>query len=87
MIELGKKAKLVGTERWKTLKVGKKPLHGKPEAFPNLEDGHKVIGVYDHGSGEEAAVCENLEEMQRLYEDRSFDGVLQINWYTAPTLG
>lgn len=88
MFELGKKGECFGTEFLKPLKgqFGQ-PIYEKPTTFPTLGKDESVICGYDQGLGERLIVCENLEDMQQLYDSYAQGCALQINWYTGKDVG
>jgi hypothetical protein len=44
-------------------------LHERPEVMPWLAEGYRLIAIYDRPEGEQAVVCETVEDVQRLWDD------------------
>ena len=88
MFELGKKEECFGTKLLKPLKgqFGQ-PFYGRPTTFPTLGKNESVICGYDQGLGERLIVCENLADMQQLYDSYAQGWALRINWYTGEDVG
>lgn len=83
MFELGKKEECFGTELLKPITN----LYGNPMRFPTLDEDESVICGYDQGLGERLIVCENLTDMQELYDNYEQGYALQIRWYTGKDVG
>jgi len=83
MQELGKKDKIFGADKLLPLKIP----YGRPTEMPTLGKDEKVICGYDQGLGERIFVCENLEDMQTLYDAYAKGGALRINWYKGEDPG
>lgn len=62
-------------------------IAGRPVRFPALASHDVVVAGYDQGLGERMIVCENLVEMQQIYDSYAQGGALTLNWYTGPDPG
>ena len=82
MYELGKKSEIFGTDLLKPLN-----LYGRPTSMPTLVGNEMVICGYDQGLGERMIVCENMQDMQELYDGYARGGALNIHWYTSDDPG
>lgn len=82
MQELGKKSDIFGVEKLVSLRV-----NGNPTKMPVLEKDEKLICGYDQGLGERIFVCDNLEDMQTLYDSYAKGGALRIHWYKGADPG
>lgn len=82
MVELGKKSEIFGADLLKSLW-----LSGRPTSMPSISGNEKVICGYDQGLGERIIVCENLQDMQELYDAYARGGALNISWYTGDDPG
>jgi len=82
MYELGKKDEIFGADKLVPLNISRKPTE-----YPALKEGEKVICGYDQGLGERLFVCDNLEDMQRLYAGYYSGGALSIQWYKGDDPG
>ena len=82
MTQLGMKDKIRGTELLEPLEN-----EGRPESWRYiLKPGHKVICGYDRGGGELLIACDNLVEMQQLYDAYARGAAVRIQWYSVPEL-
>lgn len=88
MFELGKKDKCFGTEFLKPLngQFGQ-PIYERPITFPILGKKESVICGYDQGCGERLIVCEDLADMQQLYDGYAQGWALRIKWYIGKDVG
>ncbi|MEN9622027.1 MAG: hypothetical protein RLZZ67_461 [Candidatus Parcubacteria bacterium] len=61
-----------------------KPLqvYGRPTEMPRLGKDEIVVGVYDQGLGEKRARCNNLADMQSLYDSYARGMALTLKWTT-----
>lgn len=58
-------------------------ISGRPKNFPNISKGSSVVCGYDQGLGERMIVCNNLEDMQTLYDSYARGSAIRICWYTV----
>ena len=79
MIELGKRDKVAGADSLRRIKN----LYDRPLQWPKLTDDEVIICGYDQGLGERLIVCEDLDEMQTLYDAYARGGAIHIKWYRA----
>jgi hypothetical protein len=56
-------------------------LYGRPTLMPYLAKDEMVIGVYDQGLGKKDALCNSLEDMQRLYDSYASGMALTLEWF------
>ena len=83
MFELGKKKDIFGAELLEPVSIS-----GRPKQMPALPSNkHSLICGYDQGLGERLIVCENLEDMQALYDAYYQGRALRINWYIGEDVG
>jgi hypothetical protein len=80
MIQLGLRKSTYGTEN--LVKQNWPPL---PTSFPNLPEGHYVVGGLgmDLESFERLFVVETIEEMRQLHDAYQNSGGTRMNWYTG----
>jgi hypothetical protein len=88
MIELGKKNEIFGVELLRKFNPDH-DMKGRPTCLPRLDTAKKeaVICGYDQGLGERMIVCENLDEMQHLYDAYARGSAIRISWYIGPDPG
>jgi len=55
--------------------------------MPTLFGKEMVVCGYDQGLGERMIVCENLQDMQELYDAYARGGALNIHWYKGDDPG
>lgn len=77
MRELGKKSEIFGADLLRPLNIG----YQRPTQMPRLGKGDAVIAGFDQGLGERMIVCDNLEDMQQLFDAYARGGALQLTWY------
>lgn len=83
MLELGKKKDVFGAELLQPISIS-----GRPTRMPQLpSDKHSLVCGYDQGLGERLFVCENLADMQELYDAYYRGGALRIKWYSGEDVG
>ncbi len=80
MIDLGLRKSTYGTQN--LIKQNWPPM---PTSFPDLPEGHYVVGGLDIGleDFERLVVVESLEDMQQVYQAYQNGGGSSINWYTG----
>ncbi len=76
MYELGMKDEISGAKDFEPLRI-----FGRPARLPLLQEDEVVICGYDQGAGERMIVCENLQDMQKVYDAYARGGALSIHWY------
>ena len=59
-------------------------INGRPEAMPTVGENEMVVFGYDVGTDEWLLICDDLEEMQLLYDVLSLSGK-KITWYKGPS--
>lgn len=82
MIELGKKKDVFGSDLLRPIH-----LYDRPRVMPTVHGEEKVICGYDQGLGERLFVCDDLGDMQTLYDSYAKGGAVQIHWYTGEDPG
>jgi len=82
MINLGKKADVIGADELRELTVTT-PI----TQLPSLPANHRVICGFEQGLGEKLIVCESLSDMQELYDSYRQGGALRIKWYSGENPG
>jgi hypothetical protein len=82
VIELGKKDEIFGADKLKPIDIQGRPMH-----MPATQPNEAVICGYDQGLGERMFICENLEQMQYLYDNYARGGALGIYWYAGEDPG
>lgn len=55
-------------------------IYGRPTSMPSIENGQRIIGIYDQGLGEKKMVCNSLSDMQSLYDKYSKGFALTLRW-------
>ena len=84
MRELGKKEEVLGREVRGLVPISR--LHGRPTSMPHTDPGTDVVCGYDQGLGERLFLCNDLADMQRLYDNFAKGGALNICWYQAQVM-
>lgn len=79
MYELGKKTQVEGS-KVKDL-TALNDIWQRPNRMPYVASGEQVVCGYDQGLGERLFVCENLQDMQELYDSYAKGYALTIKWY------
>jgi len=82
MINLGNKDEIFGAEHLQPLEID-----GRPTSMPPLRGDEAVICGYNQGLDEQMLVCENLQDMQELYDAYALGGALNIHWYRGANVG
>jgi hypothetical protein len=79
--KLFKKSQIVNAKHWPSIHI-----FMRPAKMPTVPAGHQIVCGVDHGEGEMLSICENLADMQALYDEHVTGHTVGISWYHTADL-
>jgi hypothetical protein len=81
-VVLGKETEYFGMEKLRPLGI-----YGEPTVYPTLPKDHKVIAKYDQSVYVLIIVCENIQDMQEVYQSYYLRGAVRLSWFSGEDPG